>query len=306
MNELVKCLALEPEFPSAVMQALERDFEDGYAAAVKSDPTAVGGLNAALFDYFERLRLPSAPNIYDILLLSLRQKDVIFTFNWDPFLVQARRRLQLAGVAVLPDMYFLHGNVSVGECFDHRSIGYVGGSCPVCRRPLEPLTLLYPIGEKNYQDGAMIEGQWRTAQDALANCFWFTIFGYSAPASDIEAVGLFKEAWHRPGERPFHPIEIIDRPGTDRSALYDAWSPLIFRDRYTIHESFFDSWIARHPRRTLEAYRRQFIEGEWIEANSVPGDLGNLAELIEWFRLLLEAERAAGLDESNRVQADLQ
>ena len=49
-------------------------------------------IEKAVFDYFSELRLPETPTLYDILVLSLRQKDVIATFNWDPFLIQACQR----------------------------------------------------------------------------------------------------------------------------------------------------------------------------------------------------------------------
>jgi hypothetical protein len=44
-------------------------------------------------EYFAQLELPVEPTIYDALLLSLRDKDAVFTFNWDPFLFQAHLRL---------------------------------------------------------------------------------------------------------------------------------------------------------------------------------------------------------------------
>ena len=42
-----------------------------------------------LLDYFSSLALPEHPSIYDYLVLGLRPKDVIATFNWDPFLMLA-------------------------------------------------------------------------------------------------------------------------------------------------------------------------------------------------------------------------
>jgi hypothetical protein len=305
MNELAGALELPSDFPEHIRRALLKDFEAVYADLVDRHEAVVEELNAAIFSYFDELELSSEPTIYDLLLLCLRAKDVIFTFNWDPFLAQARRRLQLNGAEALPDMYFLHGNVSVGTCPDHQTIGYLTQSCRACGKALEPLRLLYPIREKAYQDGASIQGQWMTAQDALDHSFWFTIFGYSAPTTDIEAIRLLREAWHRRGERPFEQVEIISRPGSDHGALHDAWRFLIYRDHYEIHESFFDSWMARHPRRTLEAYWRQYIEGEWIDDNPVPRACPDVGSLLAWFRPLLDGERAAGISESGRVVVPL-
>ena len=67
--------------------------------------------------YFSSLRIPREATKYDFLLLSLREKDAIFTFNWDPFLFDAYKRN--AHIASLPEIFFLHGNVRIGICPNH-------------------------------------------------------------------------------------------------------------------------------------------------------------------------------------------
>lgn len=52
-----------------------------------------------------------------------------------------------------------------------------------------------------------------------------TIFGYSAPKSDIEAVGMLKSAWGDPTERALEEIEIIDLRPEDE--LYSSWEEFI-------------------------------------------------------------------------------
>jgi hypothetical protein len=49
------------------------------------------------------LELPDHPTVYDHLLLSLRKKDAIFTFNWDPFLLM--RTLEISAL-VFPKSFF--------------------------------------------------------------------------------------------------------------------------------------------------------------------------------------------------------
>lgn len=46
-------------------------------------------LDSRIRAYFSELELPDEPNIYDLLLLALRKKDIVATFNWDPLLLQA-------------------------------------------------------------------------------------------------------------------------------------------------------------------------------------------------------------------------
>jgi len=67
-------------------------------------------LDSAVRKYFGALELPDEPTFYDYLVLSLRPKDAIITFNWDPLLIQAYKRWRHLG-RVLPDLIFLHGNV---------------------------------------------------------------------------------------------------------------------------------------------------------------------------------------------------
>lgn len=308
MNQLAEMLPLPADMAEDDREALRVDFEGGYARLAERGGGEVEALDAAIHEYFEGLKLPEQPTIYDLILLCLRGKDVIFTFNWDPFLVQARRRLLLLGVpnSILPDMYFLHGNVAVGMCDDHPVIGNFPGRCPRCSQIYEPMRLLYPIGEKHYWDGAVLQGQWMTAQSGLENAFMLTVYGYSAPKTDVEALRLLKEGWHRHGPRQLECIEIINRPGSDRDALYDAWTFLIFQDHYKIRESFDESWMARHPRRTFEAYRRQSLDGDWgVEDNPVPSNAPDLPSLISWFEPLFAAERLAGIDETHRELASL-
>ena len=66
---------------------------------------------------------------YDLLHLCLRPKDAIFTFNWDPFLMQSRIRLARLGVTQFPALFFLHGNITVGYCETDDTSGLLGRDC---------------------------------------------------------------------------------------------------------------------------------------------------------------------------------
>ncbi len=116
-------------------------------------------------EFFAAVQIVEEPTIYDHLLLSLRPKDVVATFNWDPLIVQAELRLRQAGVHQLPQVVFLHGNVAIGVCLEHSEAGMVGGRCFTCREPLEPSPLLYPVTEKDYESNAFIAH--RLARPAL-------------------------------------------------------------------------------------------------------------------------------------------
>ena len=168
----------------------------------------VSELEAHIQEYFLSLQLPDHPTIYDHLVLSLREKDMIATFNWDPLLVQAIERNR--HITDPPGLLFLHGNVGVGFCLKDCIKGEVDGLCPECYEPYEAMRLFFPIEAKNYKEDPFIKREWDGVELSVNNGFMLTIFGYSAPKADAEAVKLLKNAWTSHKSREFVQTEIID------------------------------------------------------------------------------------------------
>jgi hypothetical protein len=287
MNNFIETLGLEELLDTYNIKFDTNNFEEIYSR-LHSDPNTQAlrkELEMKIYDYFSSMELPDTPTMYDHLLLSLRDKDFIATFNWDPFLIQAYRRN--GKCFKLPKLLFLHGNVAVGHCPNGHIMGNNGDICSQCGEMLIPTKLLYPIGEKNYQLDEFISRQWATLQDLLSHTFMITIFGYGAPASDTSAIELMKSAWGNVEDRMLEETEIIDI--RDEDELSGLWDPFIHTHHYRIENNFYNSWIANHPRRTGEAYWNQFIEAKFIENNSLPKD-ANFDELWKWFDVLLEVE----------------
>ena len=237
--------------------------------------------------YFSRMKLPSEPTIYDHLVLSLRKKDLIATFNWDPFLYYACLRNHKH--ADLPHVVYLHGNVAVGYCLDHRTKGMVGYSCSVCKKPYQASRLLFPVLKKDYAKDSFISAEWKTLRNYLKSAYVVTIFGYSAPKSDIEAISLMKDAWGDVNKRELEEIEVIDIKENDE--LRKTWSEFIHTHHYMTCRNFYDSFIAKHPRRTCEAMWNQLMECKFISDNNIPKDY-NFKELYNWFKSLIKVEAA--------------
>ena len=88
----------------------------------------------------------------------LRQKDVVATFNWDPFLIQAKRRNpMLSGT----DHNYFSCTASSGPfCETDSCAGPVGSACERCGTTV-PSRLLYPIKEKDYDSDPMIAVNWK-------------------------------------------------------------------------------------------------------------------------------------------------
>jgi hypothetical protein len=294
LKEVANDLELSQAFPDRLRQTAEVNFEEAYSLLIDEEDANVEIIDRKITDYFSSLELPDTPTLYDVLMLSLRHKDAIFTFNWDPFLLQSRIRLSRLGLGPkLPRLFFLHGNVLLGFCARDKTRGIVGARCHVCGNVLTPSPLLYPLEKKNYQDGGLIEGEWKAIQDELREAFMFTVFGYSAPKTDVEAVGLLKGAWGDPMQRVMEQTEIITRPGFDEDCLRKTWEPFIHTHHYEIHDSFYCSWIGNHPRRSGEAYLSQYVDAKYISNNPVPSHFPDMETLAEWFEPLLEFEYAA-------------
>lgn len=190
MCDLVGTLGLDRILAEAGINSAQRNFEDLYSDLCMrpEHERTREQIENEICDYFAAMELPEAPTIYDHLVLSLREKDIISTFNWDPFLFQACARN--AAFAKLPRIIFLHGNVAVGYCSSDRIKGPVESRCPKCGRPFTRSRLLYPIKQKDYTSDPFIRSEWKGLQSALRHAYVFTIFGYSAPESDVEAIAL--------------------------------------------------------------------------------------------------------------------
>ena len=119
MNDLVEILNLKSIIEGLPDKFHNGDFESIYSrlAADPQHDAAKREIETKVDEYFSSLALPEEATIYDRLLLSLRQGDAVFTFNWDPFLFDAHRRN--VDLGKLPEIYFLHGNVRIGSCPTH-------------------------------------------------------------------------------------------------------------------------------------------------------------------------------------------
>lgn len=292
LREVAIDLGLTKLFPQSLQGLASENFEAAYSKLFNAgDSGALVEIDKRVGAHFSELVLPDQANLYDVLHLCLRQKDAIFTFNWDPFLIQSRLRVSEFGIGNLPQMFFLHGNVMVGFCPRDGLSGLNGRLCSKCSSRFIPSRLLFPVEKKDYRNDPFIEREWRAVRSYLKRTFMLTIFGYGAPTTDVEAVALLREGWGDPSDRDLEQTEVIDRPDCDSEILRTRWKPFIHTHHYEIHGAFSNSWLAKHPRRSGEAYSKQYLEARFISENPVP-HLQDLSELVEWFTPLLSAEGA--------------
>ena len=287
MDNLVDTLDLKPILEEAGIES-SGNFEIIYSNI--KDDSLKNEIENKIYNYFSDLSLPNTVTIYDRILLSLRNKDAIFTFNWDPFLFDAyKRNVMIIGSDKLPGIFFLHGNVRIGSCESHpNQWGNRGDLCTICHKSYTDVPLLYPIKKKDYfGSNKYTASSWESAKREFADAFTMTIFGYSAPSSDIEAEKLIQAAWLHISEREFEHIEVIDIQDSEEvSRRWRSFAPT-FHLNHAV--SFEGSCIYKWPRRSCEALFYAMSEG-WVSEDFPLSETDNLNELQNYIEKIAEHE----------------
>lgn len=210
MNSLVEKLDLYNHIPDK-FESLLTDFEKLYSN-IANDISLLSVkeiIDKKVYEYFNEMDIPDKPTIYDYLVLSLRKKDLIATFNWDPLLLKTIKRH--SKIINIPNVAFLHGNVAVGVCIHCNIKGYKYNSiCHRCYKPFDDMKLLYPVENKNYSSDRIIKDEWELLKHYFEISLYVTIFGYSAPDSDVDAKKLMLDVSIKNRSREFYELEIID------------------------------------------------------------------------------------------------
>lgn len=267
MNGFIDNLGLRGIFDGIDIQFDSDNLEDIYSSLVeKGDCNEVlNKLENSIFEYFSSLEIPDTITKYDLLVLSLTKKDCIASFNWDGLLIDAYQRMRKI-TEDLPELLFLHGNVKAGYCTQCGHFGYYRNNCPKCHSKYTPSQLLYPIHHKDYNNNPFIKTQWKKFEEYLSEAAILTIYGYSAPKTDTEAIEILTKAFTRYSDNRFlDHIQIIERPGFNYNEISEAWIGLsgYAHDHLSIKESFFDTYLAEFPRYSIEGYAKLNIEGSW-------------------------------------------
>ncbi|MBU4400124.1 MAG: hypothetical protein KKE86_12415, partial [Planctomycetes bacterium] len=197
-------------------------------------------------------------------------------------LADAYERLaEKVSLSNLPNIFHLHGNVRVSFCEHCNMAMQKADVCDTCGMSMTPTRLLYPVERKDYTDGPYLTIQWEQFREFIGRALIITIFGYSAPTTDQEAMAIFNNAWKNGESHKFiHRLEIIDTRDGDELAW--QWSPFSIFHHYDVRRSFHESLLARYPRRSCEALFQSNYEGKYVEpiawASNLEGD--GIAEMI--------------------------
>lgn len=291
MDGFIEKLGMSEIIANLELETNSDNLEDIYAEiASKPEYESVRNtLDESIRNYFSSFEIPEEPTVYDYLLLSLREKDLVATFNWDPLLIQAYQRVSKL-TTKLPNLAFLHGNVLVGYCLNHKHGGKLDNHCPECGKKFSPSRLLYPISQKNYNDDLFTSDNWKALKNHLSKAYVVTIFGYSAPKTDVEAIDMLKDAWGNIDKRNMEDFEFIDIQNED--ALIATWKKFVHTHHYTYTTSYFESSLAKFPRRTTEELFDRTQNCHWTSSENpfTPNmTFSDLSDVVN--NLVLEEEK---------------
>ncbi len=278
MTDLVEVTGIEELLRrSGVDYRRGQNFEEIYERLKKDSLSAATAteIEERIRMYFASIIIPPQATLYDKLLLSLRPKDLIASFNWDSLLAQAFKRNRF--LKELPRIAFLHGNVDAGVCVEHRQKGFLEHSCSVCGRPLAPVPLLYPIGEKDYETDPFIRNEWVELRVELQEAYILTIIGYAAPKSDVAAKDIMLRAWKANESMELAEISIVDiKPEAE---LEETWSSFFVRHHYGI--STTPHWLFSHARRSCDHFAMATLQLQPCHDNPLPAT-SDLSALHTW------------------------
>ena len=264
MENFMQEIGIDNLLKGVELKTKSQNIEEIYSElATKPEYTdVVTRIEEGIVSHYRQMQIPDTPTLYDYLILSLRKKDCIATFNWDPLLIQAYNRVNKI-TTDLPEMLFLHSSVAVGICEDCRHYEpYRNRCCSKCGKPLSSPRLLYPVEHKDYSQDIFIKNSWNEFSRYLEQACIVTVWGYSAPKSDSEAKKMMLKAFSS-DYRPLDQIEVIDI--ADEETIHKIWYPFAKDTNYhlNIHKSLMDTYIAEFPRRSVEGYVKRNIEGWW-------------------------------------------
>ena len=278
MSELPEAIELNSILDKKDYLASKNDFEAYFNKLVREGNSELQKeIEGRLYSFFDAIKIVDQVTLYDRLVLSLRRKDVIATFNWDPLLPYAYRRN--GHLKNLPPLLFLHGNVRLGLCEEHSMLGWNDDRCIHCGSSLSPTKLIFPVSDKDYTSNPVISEAWSHLDWYLGNAYFLTIFGYSAPITDVEARKRIVKRIGSNSMKNLMQLEIVDIHAEVllNGNLKGIVDGLHFGSSTTIDHS----WLKMHPRLSCEALWEATMMQHPIKSIELPRT-GILNELQEW------------------------
>ena len=122
----------------------------------------------------------------------------------------------------------------------------------------------------------------------MRHAFALTFFGYGAPKTICRS-SIFCVVAGNAEDRKFEETEIIDIKTEEE--LHRTWTDFIHTHHSQCCTNFYDSLMARHPRRTCEHLWARLMEGRWPQKWSEFPRKASFDELYQWLEPRLVAEQ---------------
>lgn len=99
MEDFLAITGLSNILKGVTLRTASKNIEDIYSELYETKNfELIDEIEKGIISYYSRMQIPAKPTLYDYLILFLRSKDCIATFNWDPLLLQAYNRVNKIGV----------------------------------------------------------------------------------------------------------------------------------------------------------------------------------------------------------------
>ena len=108
---------------------------------------------------------------------------------------------------------------------------------------------------------------------------------------------MLKQAWGDVDDRKLEEIELVDI--RDEQTVIDSWDQFIHTHHYSYHTSFFDTSLARCPRRSCEATFDRLMDCIWLDGNKGFKEGMSFSDIDEMtYKLIIEEEQNKGKKEA--------
>lgn len=174
-------------------------------------------------------------------------------------------------------------------CEKDTVVGISGRNCSRCGQPFVPSKLLYPDKHKVYLLDRFIKSEWDILRRYLGKAYYLTVYGYSAPKTDVEARSLMLDVWRKNKYLELAEVDVVDT--ATREALEASWEEFFFSHHYTIFDNMADSYLFRHPRRSCDAFASETLKNKPWHNNTFP-KFDRLEDLQSWVVPLIGEEVA--------------
>ena len=117
--------------------------------------------------------------------------------------------------------------------------------------------------------------------------YYLSVYGYSAPKTDVEARELMLEVWSKNKSLELAEVDVIDI--RDREDIEKSWEEFFYSHHYGIYKDIFQSYLFHQPRRSCDAFASAILMVDPWHSNPFPR-FETLEELQEWVQPLIREE----------------